>query len=49
MNYDGEMITEPQIIEGITKVEWLFPDELNSIKSSAWFSLMDLINSSILR
>jgi 8-oxo-dGTP pyrophosphatase MutT (NUDIX family) len=49
MNYDGEMITEPQLSEGITKVEWLFPDELNSIKSSAWLSLMDLINCSILR
>jgi 8-oxo-dGTP pyrophosphatase MutT (NUDIX family) len=49
MNYDGEMIIEPQKSEGITKVEWLFPDEINSIKSSAWLSLMDLINSSILR
>jgi 8-oxo-dGTP pyrophosphatase MutT (NUDIX family) len=49
MNYDGEMIIEPQKSEGITKVEWLFPDELNSIKSSAWLSLMDLINCSILR
>jgi len=49
MKYEGEMITEPQRSEGITKVEWLFPDELNSIKSSAWLSLMDLINNSILR
>ena len=49
MQYDGEMIIEPQISEGITKVEWLFPDELNSIKSSAWLSLMDLINCSILK
>lgn len=49
MHYDGEMITEPQIEEGITKVEWLLPDELNSIKSSAWLSLMEVINSSILR
>ena len=49
MKYDGEMITQPQTSEGITKVEWLFPDELNSIKSSAWLSLMDLINCSILR
>jgi len=49
MKYDGEMIIEPQTSEGITKVEWLFPDELNSIKSSAWLSLMDLINCSILR
>ena len=39
MQYDGEMITEPQADEGITKVEWLFPDELNRIKSSAWLSL----------
>jgi 8-oxo-dGTP pyrophosphatase MutT (NUDIX family) len=49
MDYDGEMTTEPQIEEGITKVEWLFPDELNKIKGNAWLSLMDLINSSILR
>ena len=49
MKYDGEMITEPQTDEGITKVEWLLPDELNNIKGSAWLSLMDLINSSILR
>jgi 8-oxo-dGTP pyrophosphatase MutT (NUDIX family) len=49
MKYNGEMIIEPQKSEGITKVEWLFPDELNSIKSSAWLSLMDLINCSILR
>ena len=49
MNYEGEMIMEPQLSEGITKVEWLFPDELNIIKSSAWLSLMDLINQSILR
>ena len=49
MNYDGKMITEPQTEEGITKVEWLSPDDLNQIKGSAWLSLMDLINSSILR
>jgi 8-oxo-dGTP pyrophosphatase MutT (NUDIX family) len=49
MEYDGDMITEPQINEGITKVEWLSPDELSKIKSSAWLSLMDLINTSILR
>lgn len=49
MQYEGEMINEPQTDEGITKIEWLFPDELNSIKSSAWLSLMDLINSSVLR
>jgi 8-oxo-dGTP pyrophosphatase MutT (NUDIX family) len=49
MQYDGEMTTEPQTEEGITKVEWLFPDELNKIKDSAWLSLMEVINSSILR
>ena len=48
MKYDGEMITEPQVSEGITKVEWLFPDELNIIKGNAWLSLMELINCSIL-
>ncbi|MGB8491488.1 MAG: NUDIX domain-containing protein [Bacteroidales bacterium] len=49
MKYDGTMIIEPQEKEGITKVEWLSPDELNKIKSTAWLSLMDLINTSILR
>jgi 8-oxo-dGTP pyrophosphatase MutT (NUDIX family) len=49
MKYDGKMNIEPQKEEGITKVEWLFPDELNNIKGNAWMSLMDLINSSILR
>jgi len=49
MQYDGEMITEPQTDEGITKVEWLFPDELNKIKTSAWLSLMEIINCSVLR
>jgi len=49
MEYDGEMVTEPQVEEGITKVEWLIPDELNIIKSSAWLSLMDIINCSVLR
>lgn len=48
MDYDGEMITKPQLNEGITKVEWLFPDELSKIKGRAWLSLMDLINSSVL-
>ena len=49
MDYDGEMISEPQIEEGITRVEWLSPEELSSIKSKAWLSLMDLINSSVLK
>jgi 8-oxo-dGTP pyrophosphatase MutT (NUDIX family) len=49
MKYDGDMITEPQYEEGITKVVWLFPDELNTIKKNAWLSLLDLINFSILR
>ena len=49
MKYEGPMITEPQVDEGITKVEWLSPDELSKIKGSAWLSLMDLINTSVLR
>jgi len=49
MKYDGDMVTEPQIKEGITKVEWLSPDELSKIKKSAWLSLMDLINTSIMK
>lgn len=49
MQYDGPLITEPQVNEGITKVEWLLPEELNKIKGNAWLSLMDIINSSILR
>jgi 8-oxo-dGTP pyrophosphatase MutT (NUDIX family) len=49
MNYDGEMISEPQYEEGITKVVWLLPDELNIIKENAWVSLMDIINANILK
>ena len=49
MKYGGEMITEPQLEEGITRVEWLLPDEINSLKTNAWLSLMDLINNSVLR
>jgi len=47
MQYDGPMVTEPQVKEGITKVEWLLPDEISGIKGNAWLSLMDLINASI--
>jgi len=49
MDYKGDMISEPQSSEGITKVQWLFPDELNLIKGNAWQSLMEVINCSILR
>lgn len=49
MSYDGEMITEPQTEEGITRVIWLLPDELSIIKDTAWLSLMDLINVSVFR
>jgi len=49
MEYDGEMVTEPQIKEGITRVEWLRPKEISKIKSTAWLSLMDLINTSIFK
>ena len=45
MRYEGPMINEPQIGEGITKVLWLLPDEISRIKGSAWISLSDLINS----
>jgi 8-oxo-dGTP pyrophosphatase MutT (NUDIX family) len=47
MDYDGPMVTEPQVKEGITAVEWLMPDEISRIKSTAWLSLMDLINTSL--
>jgi 8-oxo-dGTP pyrophosphatase MutT (NUDIX family) len=49
MKYEGQLITEPQAEEGITLVEWLLPEELTRIKGRAWLSLMDLINSSILK
>ena len=47
MEYSGKMMTEPQIKEGITKVEWLLPEEISKIKGTAWLSLMDLINESV--
>jgi 8-oxo-dGTP pyrophosphatase MutT (NUDIX family) len=48
MQYDGEMVYGPQSEEGITKIEWLFPDELNKIKRSATvlFSVPDTCSSS---
>jgi 8-oxo-dGTP pyrophosphatase MutT (NUDIX family) len=49
MSYDEEIIFSPQTEEGITKVEWLLPDEISLIKSLAWVSLTDLINLSVLR
>jgi 8-oxo-dGTP pyrophosphatase MutT (NUDIX family) len=49
MKYNGAMIIKPQIKEGITKVEWLSPDELSRIKQSAWLSLMDLINMYVMK
>jgi 8-oxo-dGTP pyrophosphatase MutT (NUDIX family) len=49
MSYDGKMISEPQTTEGITRVEWLLPDEISKIKNGAWLSLNDLINTSVLR
>jgi 8-oxo-dGTP pyrophosphatase MutT (NUDIX family) len=49
MRYSGEMVTEPQEDEGITSVEWLFPNEISKIRNQAWLSLMDLINGSILK
>lgn len=49
MKYSGDMKTEPEAEEGITKVEWLLPDELSQIKGRAWLSLMDLINNAVFR
>jgi 8-oxo-dGTP pyrophosphatase MutT (NUDIX family) len=49
MTYNGIMVTKPELSEGITKVEWLSPDEISKIRKSAWLSLMDLINTSILK
>ena len=49
MGYDGKMITQPQADEGITKVEWLLPEELSRIKTNAWLSLMEVINSSVFK
>jgi 8-oxo-dGTP pyrophosphatase MutT (NUDIX family) len=49
MHYDGKMITEPQVREGITRVEWLLPEDICKIKNNAWLSLMDMINTSILK
>lgn len=49
MRYGGEMIEVPQGEEGITRVEWLYPEEISRIRDTAWLSLMDLINLSVLR
>jgi 8-oxo-dGTP pyrophosphatase MutT (NUDIX family) len=49
MSYDGAMVSEPQESEGISRVEWLYPDQISKIKSGAWLSLFDLINISVLK
>jgi 8-oxo-dGTP pyrophosphatase MutT (NUDIX family) len=49
MDYKGPMVTEPQLKEGITRIEWLLPEEISKIKSSAWLSLTDLINASVFK
>jgi 8-oxo-dGTP pyrophosphatase MutT (NUDIX family) len=49
MSYNEEILFIPQTEEGITRVEWLWPEEISKIKGTAWLSLTDLINSSILR
>ena len=49
MSYEDEIIFNPETEEGITRVEWLWPEEISKIKSTAWLSLSDLINSSVLR
>jgi 8-oxo-dGTP pyrophosphatase MutT (NUDIX family) len=49
MKYEGDMICNPQTEEGISKVAWLFPDEISRIKPGAWLSLTDVINSSVLK
>ncbi|MDX9929759.1 MAG: NUDIX domain-containing protein [Bacteroidales bacterium] len=48
MRYDGEMVGHPQEEEGITEVRWMKPDKICIIRESAWHSLTELINSSIL-
>ena len=48
MRYDEDIIFSPQTEEGITRVEWLGQEEISKIKSTAWLSLADLINLSIL-
>jgi 8-oxo-dGTP pyrophosphatase MutT (NUDIX family) len=49
MKYTGELTFTPQTEEGITKGQWLFPDEISTIKPGAWLSLTDLINTSVLK
>lgn len=48
MNYDGDMLVSPQETEGITDARWLRPESVSIIRQSAWHSLTDLINSTIL-
>jgi 8-oxo-dGTP pyrophosphatase MutT (NUDIX family) len=45
MSYDGDKAVTPQTEEDITKAEWLMPENICLIKSHAWLSLSDLINS----
>jgi 8-oxo-dGTP pyrophosphatase MutT (NUDIX family) len=49
MKYEGELTFVPQTDEGITKGQWLLPDDICIIKPGAWLSLTDLINTSVLK
>jgi 8-oxo-dGTP pyrophosphatase MutT (NUDIX family) len=48
MEYSGEMIEAPQAEEGITEAHWLLPERVCIIRQSAWDSLTDIINLTIL-
>lgn len=47
MRYEGEMITDPQVTEGITHAEWLAPDEIARIKNNTFHNLLDLLNHTL--
>jgi 8-oxo-dGTP pyrophosphatase MutT (NUDIX family) len=48
MSCDENIVLKPETDEGITQVEWLGAEEISKIKSTAWLSLADLINSTVI-
>jgi len=46
--YNGTLDTKPQLEEGITKAEWVKPENIQQIALSSWPSLSEIFNKVML-
>jgi ADP-ribose pyrophosphatase YjhB (NUDIX family) len=44
MTYPGNEVPQPQLIEGITEVRWLKPDQLSIVRANTYPSVLDVVN-----